>query len=190
MIRWPHVRHSCSTLRVIPHGPAGDLPQAALWQWVYALYDFSRGIPLNRPDKPPFTLEFFMDIAGREPVLEWARSLTPVKKRAIGVAWQEVLAYLGIDVCETEFGKNLGQGLFEFRVRRPRTKSSRGWDGGTPQPDDENIILRVYCHAYGEKIVLLLAAYDKARDASAKREQTEVGTARKRLEEFRRRVRQ
>ena len=46
-------------------------------------------------------------------------------------------------------------------------------------------MLRVFCHAYGDKVVLLLAGYDKGDDPSNKRENTEIELARQRLAEFR-----
>ncbi len=45
-------------------------------------------------------------------------------------------------------------------------------------------MLRVFCHAYGDKIILLLAAYDKAADPSERREDKEIELARKRRAEF------
>lgn len=53
------------------------------------------------------------------------------------------------------------------------------------EPDQGPILLRVFCHAYGDKVVLLLARYDKGDDPSNKRENTEIELARKRLAEFR-----
>jgi hypothetical protein len=44
------------------------------------------------------------------------RSLTGPKRGAIGVAINEFLRYLGPDVVRTDFGKSLGEGLYEFRV--------------------------------------------------------------------------
>jgi hypothetical protein len=44
-----------------------------------------------------------------------------------------------------------------------------------------NILLRVFCHAHGQKIVLLLAAYDKGKEPSAKRQNTEIHRAKQRL---------
>jgi hypothetical protein len=46
------------------------------------------------------------------------------------------------------------------------------------------VLLRALCHAYGNKVVLLLGGYDKGGDASAKRQQREIATARKRLRAF------
>lgn len=50
--------------------------------------------------------------------------------------------------------------------------------------DKEEILLRVYGHAYGHKIVLLLAGYDKIASPSKKRENEEIVLARRRLAEF------
>jgi hypothetical protein len=47
------------------------------------------------------------------------------------------------------------------------------------------VLLRVLCHAYGSRVILLLAAYDKGADPSKKRQQREIATARRRLREFR-----
>jgi len=48
-------------------------------------------------------------------------------------------------------------------------------------------LLRVFCHAYGNRIILLLGGYDKGSDPSAKRQNEEIRVARQRLAEFRRR---
>jgi len=92
-----------------------------------------------------YTLEFYEDERGDRPVLRWIREeLTPTQRAALGQAMREVLQEKGIGVCGTEFGKQLGKGLFEFRLRR-----SVGEVG-------ERILLRVFCHAYGSRVVLLL----------------------------------
>lgn len=66
---------------------------------------------------PSFTIEFYCNPSGAEPVRIWARDLSPFKRRALGVALEVILASQGQDVCGSEWGKNLGQGLFEFRPR-------------------------------------------------------------------------
>src|SRR5579871_5838724 len=65
---------------------------------------------------PPYELEFYVDDGSHEPVLAFMRSLSPLKRRAIGVALHEFLGHLGPDVVRTDFGKSLGGGLYEFRV--------------------------------------------------------------------------
>jgi len=42
-------------------------------------------------------------------------------------------------------------------------------------------LLRVFCHAHGEKVVLLLGGYDKGREPSAKRQNVEIKRVKQRL---------
>lgn len=95
---------------------------------------------------------------------------------------REVLQKLGIGVCGTKFGKQLGGGLFEFRLRRD------AGDVGDALPS-EDVLLRVFCHAYGDKIVLLLGGYDKGEDVSKKRQTHEIAEAKSRLKRWKARVR-
>ena len=53
----------------------------------------------------------------------------------------------------------------------------------------ERISLRVFCHAYGNRRVLLLHGYDKGEDTSAKRQDKEIAIARKRLKDWQNRQR-
>ncbi len=120
-----------------------------------------------------WTIEFYEDEHGRQPVREWLRSLDG-KKRAAAIAEIDIrLSDVGPTVCATEHGRHLGEGLFEFRIRH----------------DDGRILLRIFCHAYGQRIVLLLGGYDKGSAPSKKRQQREIDTARKRLRAFRLRSR-
>jgi hypothetical protein len=66
-----------------------------------------------------YTIEFYADPeTGREPVLDWINDdLTAFQRRSIGLAMSEILEVNGINICDTEYGKNLGGGLFEFRLR-------------------------------------------------------------------------
>jgi putative component of toxin-antitoxin plasmid stabilization module len=84
---------------------------------------------------------------------------------------REILQEQGIGVCGTAFGRQLGGGLFEFRLR------------------EGNLLLRAFCHAYGDKVILLLAGYDKSEDPSAKRQQKEIELARRRLTDWQQRQR-
>ncbi|MGH7765561.1 MAG: type II toxin-antitoxin system RelE/ParE family toxin [Candidatus Dormibacteraceae bacterium] len=63
-------------------------------------------------------------------------------------------------------GRQLGGGLFEFRLR------------------DRPLLARVFCHAYGDRVVLLLAGYDKGRDPSSRRQEREIALARSRLSDW------
>lgn len=111
------------------------------------------------------------------PVYDWIKKeLTPHQRRAIGAALSEVLEKLGLDVCDTEYGKQLGDGLFEFRLRHDADEIIAKHTDDTPDHATHGspIFLRIFCHAYGDKIVLLLAGYDKGKDASRRRQDQEI----------------
>src|SRR5213079_3026357 len=97
-----------------------------------------------------FTLEFYEDETGDQPVLRWLReNLTPTQRRAIGVAMAEILQAEGVGVCRTAYGKQLGGRLFEFRLRHDAAEILRSL--GKParhEANAERILLRVFCHAY------------------------------------------
>jgi hypothetical protein len=97
-----------------------------------------------------------------------------------------VLAYEGIGVCGSSWGKWVqgAPGIFEFRVRHDAATILRERNLPVPANLDashRDILLRVFCHAHGKKVVLLLAAYDKGREPSAKRQNTEIKRAKQRL---------
>jgi len=129
-----------------------------------------------------FELEFYEDAHGDQPVRRWLREeLTLPKRKALGYAMSSILQTLGIAVCATEYGKQLGGGLFEFRLRRDlRERAAAGTRG-------EHLLLRVFCHAHGQRLILLLAGYDKGERPSPRRRQAEIALARTRLAEWQRR---
>ncbi len=135
---------------------------------------------------PKYTLEFFEDEYGSEPVLEWLRRLTPSKRRAIGVAMFEILQYEGPQVVGTNFGKGLGGGIFEFRLDQDAAQIlARKGKRARPEPaETAKILLRVFCHAHGDRIVLLLGAYDKGERPSSRHQQAQIELARTRLREW------
>ncbi len=130
-----------------------------------------------------WNVEFFSDDRGRRPVREWLGSLEPGRRAAAIAAIEIQLSELGLDVCATEHGRQLGEGLFEFRIRHDEAVIRRkgGKEGGSR---GEKVLLRIFCHAYGERVILLLGAYDKGADPSPRRQQREIDTARRRLRSF------
>ena len=136
----------------------------------------------------PFLLEFYDDPdTGDEPVRDWLLGeLTPYQRRAIGVGLFEVLQRYGVGVCAGEYGKALGQGLFEFRLRHDADEIIAMHTGREPmgESDQGKILLRVFCHAYGDRIVLLLGGYDKGAAPGDRRQAKEIELARTRLREF------
>jgi hypothetical protein len=142
---------------------------------------------------PLYTLEFYEDASGEEPARRWMKEeLSATQRRAIGVALHEILGYEGVGVCQTEFGKALGGGLYEFRLRHDADeilarKGSLRRVADKLRGRSERILLRVFFHPHGDKLVLLLGGYDKGRYPSAKRQQQEIAAARKRLQDWRER---
>lgn len=136
-----------------------------------------------------YRLEFYADAAGDEPVLRWLREeLTAVQRRAIGVAFREILEVEGIGVCRTGYGKQLGEGLFEFRLRHDAAEILRSvGKSARDEPGGERILLRAFCHAHGDRLVLLLGGYDKGTNPSKRHQQREIAEARRRLADYLRR---
>lgn len=116
-------------------------------------------------------------------------SLGVYEQAVLTAAIEHVLKAHGIDICAGEWGKNLGQGLYEFRVRKSLDAILN--EASKPIPEelagtDRNVLLRVFCTFYGTRVVLLLGGYDKKRDPSDKRQQREIRRARKQLGTWRR----
>ena len=138
---------------------------------------------------PPYTLEFYEDAAGVEPVLVWLRALPPRKRRAMGVALFEILQHEGPNVVGTNFGKPIGAGIFEFRLDQDATQvlTRRGKRARQERDEPAKILLRVFCHAHGGRIVLLLGGYDKGERPSARHQQAQIELARARLRDWKER---
>lgn len=131
----------------------------------------------------PYQLDFFADDDGDKPCLRWIKELTPAKRHAIGVAMEQILQNQGLAVCnEKAWGKQLGRGVFEFRLMRKRRYEARR--KGRKVEKVEQISLRVFCHAYGDQRILLLHGYDKGEDPKGRRQQREIETARQRLRKW------
>jgi len=126
-----------------------------------------------------YELEFYEDAHGDEPVLRWIREeLTLAKRKALGHAMNTILQEVGLAVCGTEFGRQLGGGLFEFRLRRDLREAA-----GTHE-ETGRILLRVFCHAHGDRLILLVGGYDKGEHPSPRRQSAEIALARTRLKDW------
>ncbi len=136
-------------------------------------------------EQAPYEVEFYEDANGHSPVHDWIMAVSSGLRRAIGVAMYEVLQFEGVNVCESEFGKALGDGLYEFRLRHDADEIV-----GRKKPlrkrlyPKEKVLLRVFFHPHGEKLILLVGGYDKKRFSGRKRQQKEIETARMRLKEW------
>jgi phage-related protein len=128
-------------------------------------------VTAEKPRESPYELEFYETVDGDQPARRWMRELTPHKRRALGMAMNEVLAHMGVGVCETAWGKPLGQGLYEFRLRDDEESGGR-------------ILLRVFFHPFADNHVLLLGGYDKGRHPSKRFQEEQIEQARRRLSAF------
>ena len=116
----------------------------------------------------PYRAEFYARDNGKQPAKVFIYKDLSAEKRAVFVAAiKEILLQQGKDVCQSEYGKALGQGLFEFRVR------------------DAEATLRLYFYPHGDKMLLLLCGYDKGRFGSGRRERKAIEKARKYLKDYR-----
>lgn len=114
-----------------------------------------------------YRAEFYRRDNGKQPAHDFIHKELSAEKRATLIAVvKEVLLKQGKVVVESEYGKNLKQGLYELRVR------------------DAEILLRLYFHPHGDKLILLLCGYDKGRFGSGRREQKAIKTARKYLKDY------
>jgi putative component of toxin-antitoxin plasmid stabilization module len=118
--------------------------------------------------------------------------LSDFKVDAVTVAIDRILTVQGIGLVRTEWLKALGDGLHEFRVRHTGAEVARLFGGDDIPPPDgptEKVLLRVFVHFHGQKIILLLGGYDKGDDPKERRQQREIQAARRLLTQFRERQR-
>jgi hypothetical protein len=137
-----------------------------------------------------FELEFYDEPpTGREPVRDWLDQLDDLHRAAALRGLSLVLAAVGPQVCRSEYGKALGGGLYEFRIRHDaeeilRAHSPQLLDKLGPLPTGP-VMLRIFFGCLPDRVILLLGAYDKGSAPSRRRQQVEIGRARARLAEYR-----
>ncbi len=134
-----------------------------------------------------WTTEFYEDDAGRRPVELWMDSLTIAEFAALRAAILRVLEVQGIELGSTPWLKALGEGLFEFRIRHDAATIEALYgqvvdaQQSTQQPTQHKILLRLFIHFHGNKVILLLHGYDKGGNDSPRQQNKEIQEARKRL---------
>lgn len=134
-------------------------------------------------DEPKWSTEFYEDDVGRRPVELWMTSLTLAEFAALRAGIVRFLEIHGIDLGSTPWLKALGEGLFEFRVRHDAA-TIEGLAGNEPvagSPTQKKILLRLFVHFHGDKVILLLHGYDKGANDSQRQQNKEIQEARKRL---------
>lgn len=115
------------------------------------------------------------------------RKLAPYEQAVLAAALKQVLSVHGPDICQGEWGKPFGAGLYEFRVRRSLRAilSETREDSAKRIPAaDRLVLIRVFCAFSGDRVVILLHGYDKLRDPSSRRQQKEIEHARKLLRQW------
>ena len=120
-------------------------------------------------------------------------SLPEYEQAVLTAAIEHVLQVHGIDICAGEWGKPLGEGLYEFRIRRSLSAILVA-AGVEPSSIDQagadrQVLLRLFCTFYGSKIVLLYSGYNKKKDPSKRRQEREIKNARKVHAQWKREVR-
>ena len=145
---------------------------------------------VHPPDLGPggWTLEVYERADGSCPFSIFLKSLDAYSQLVLDTSIQEVLVRQGHNVCGTSWGKPLGDGLYEFRVRRSLNSICKAVGLPLPEGSGEGgeILLRVFFSVEGARVILLLSGYDKGKDSKAKRQEQEIKTARKLLREHKR----
>lgn len=140
---------------------------------------------------PTYTIEMFERDGNPDdvPYLRWfLHELTRPKQLAAKAGVERILAYLGSAVVDTDWGDNLQDSVCELRIKRTAAETEAWWRShyGLPYPEPEphvEVLLRIYFHAYGDKVILLLGGFDKG--AHPNHEQAEVKQAKANLRNWR-----
>ena len=136
-------------------------------------------------------VRFYKDLdTKQQPAKDWLSALydKPAERQkwaAAMAAIHHVLKQQGTDVCESEWGKNLGKGLYEFRVRNPAAQIQSKFPLRDRLPKDVpegkgsvTILLRIFFMTYGKEVILLLCGYDKGKDPRGSKQSEEIERAR------------
>src|SRR3954451_998183 len=133
-----------------------------------------------------WTVEVYEAENGTVPYERFIGELNDLKFAALDAAVERVLAVRGLELARTEWLKALGGGLHEFRVRHQAGEIRRMFGGDAPNAGArrQRVLLRVFVHFYGDRVLLLLGGYDKGDDPKERRQQREINEAPKLLAAF------
>ena len=134
-----------------------------------------------------WSIEVFTDLDGFSPFAKWlAKDLNPVEITAPELAIQKILIPNGISLASTKWLTPLGSGLYEFRISHTAEEIANFYklkEVGKGK-SHRKILLRVFVHFYGDKIVLILGGYDKGARNQPRYQQQQIKHARKLLKEW------
>ena len=125
------------------------------------------GVPTVEGMGELWEIELYATVDGACPFEAWHRKLPAGKQVVIKESMQAQLVRRGTGVCSDDWGRALGGGLYELRMRQ------RG------------VLLRVFFAPIAERRLLVLGGLDKGRHA--KRQTAAIQACRDRLAEWHRR---
>lgn len=128
----------------------------------------------------PWHIELLRLPHGQIPYLTFRNSLNPYEVELLDLCIEQILARAGINVCETNWGKALGAGLYEFRIHRSLNALANHLGIELPGEfkKDQSKLLRVFFTVEGQKIILLISGYDKGKNPSRRKQQKMIEKAR------------
>jgi len=119
---------------------------------------------------------------GRAPFEAWLKQQRPSVQAVADALIRMLLAREGPNVCQGEFGRPLGKGLYELRARQsPRTIFARlGLPIPVGLPEAEHpVLIRVFFALEKDRVVLLLGGLDKGRRNSKRDQSQQIAAARR-----------
>lgn len=137
----------------------------------------------------PYQLEFYVDAAGNSPVERWFQDLDESAAYALGSALDGLLQESGPLLCllRPQYASSLGRGLYEFRLEDVTEGLLREL-GKRPRRRlltlRRKALFRVFFHPHGDRLIILLSAYDKSKRPSGAYQNSQIEIARKRLAEW------
>lgn len=142
----------------------------------------------------PYRIEFYLDARGDSPVLRWLQELPDAERYALGSAMDGLLQETGPLLCvlRPQYASALGGGLYEFRFQ-DLTEDLLRQLGKKPRRAmlkvQKKVLFRVFFHPCGDKVILLLGGYDKAKHSSPSFQNAQIQLARKRMVDWQARQR-
>lgn len=129
-----------------------------------------------------------VDINGTSPFQAFMKSLNDHQLIIVEAALEIVLKRRGPDVCQTEWGKPVGDGVYEFRIRRGVSEIYRSMDQEPPEDvaDGPNPLLRVFFACDKGRVLLLLGGFDKLKNNKSRNQNQQIQQAKELLKGYRR----
>ncbi len=114
----------------------------------------------------------------------FVKSLTPIKQRTLEASIDKILLIHGLELVDGDLIKNLGGGLYEFRVG-PTTTRMMNRAGNSDMDTHQKIALRVFLSFEGNRLIVILGSYDKGANDSKSRQQSAIAQSRRLLKAWR-----